>query len=104
MLDNNTKDNEHEPDKITLTQRPEPQVVPVCTVLSDGTVRVEGQSMSPLDLQRLLMAAAVAITHASMQRVVSLERMLLLIRQRFDGFDRDTLAALDTVFKAGQPH
>jgi hypothetical protein len=88
---------EEEPAKTTLTQR-KPEPAPVCTVFSDGAIRVESNTgLSLVELQRLLLASALSITDRTVQRGAAMERVLMLIQSRYDGFDPEVEHSIATV-------
>jgi hypothetical protein len=92
-------------DKMTL--RPREQVpqepTPVCTLFSDGGIRVEnGVGLTLIELQRLMLASVLSISDRTVQRGAAMERVLAGIQQRFDGFDPETEDAIATVL--GQRH
>lgn len=83
------------PDKTTLTPKEQPKPLPVVTVLSDGTIRVDNAEVGLGQVYSLLLNAAAGITGHAINRAMTLERMLATIRTRFDGFDDETLAAIN---------
>jgi hypothetical protein len=81
--------------KIEVTPRPEMiQPVPVCTLMSDGTFRVELTGVSIDSLQQLMLSAASSIMSMTIKRAVDMESALRRVRGRFQGFDEETNAAI----------
>jgi hypothetical protein len=91
MLDST---QEVSPEKVTLTSRPEVKPTPICTVMTDGSLKIEQSNISPLDLQRLLLSSAAHVTAQVLQRSMQGDRILAVISQRFEGFDEETEAAM----------
>jgi hypothetical protein len=87
-------------DKTHLTPKEQVQPIPVCTVMSDGSLKVQASQIPLVDLSRLLLSAAGVLTERTVQRAAAMERVLVSISQRFDGFDAETEKAIATVLGA----
>jgi hypothetical protein len=96
MLD----DAEGRDDKVHLTPKVEAQPIPVCTVMSDGSLKVQAAQIPLVELNRLLLSAAGILTERTVQRAASMERVLASVQRRFDGFDAETETAIATVLGA----
>ena len=83
------------PDKVTLTPKDLPKPTPVVTVLSDGTIRMDARDVGLGQVYGLLMNGAAGITAHTINKAMRLERMLITIRDRFDGWDEETLEAIN---------
>jgi hypothetical protein len=84
-------------EKLTLTPR-QAEPTPVCTLFSDGGIRVEqGTGLSLMELQRLMLASVLSISDRTVQRAVAMERVISMIQERYDGFDPETEQAIGTV-------
>jgi hypothetical protein len=72
--------------KLVATPKPP---MPICTLLSDGSIQVEQEQISMLDMQRMLLVAAGNITGRVMQRAAGLERTLTGVYARYS-FNEET--------------
>jgi hypothetical protein len=88
------------PEKITLIEKPEAKPTPVCTVFNDCSIRVDGKGIGLIELQRLLLGAAVQVMDRTVQRAVAMEGALIRVHTRFDGLDEETDAAIRQVLGA----
>lgn len=95
MLDDTEQHSD--PPKATLSPRPEAKPVPICTVMSDGSIQVVGKGIGAVELNRLLLATAAAVTDRAVTQAVALQRVLAMINSRFDGFDEETAQAIASV-------
>jgi len=86
-----------EPEKATLVPKPGATPVPLCTVMSDGSMKING-AVSAVELARVLLQAVAGLTERVMQRGIESDRLLLTIRQRYDGLDEETEQALNHLF------
>jgi hypothetical protein len=85
---------EPQPEKVTLTPKPQRQPVPVCTLFDNGYMKVEPTGVGLTELHRLLLGAAAQITERTLQRAVTMERVLVAVQRGFDGFDQETGQAI----------
>jgi hypothetical protein len=83
--------------KITLTPKARAQPIPICTVMSDGQVKVPDPQMPLSELNRMLLTASGLITERLLQRAGAMEQVIRSIGQRFDGFDPETETAIAAV-------
>jgi hypothetical protein len=100
MLDDTTREDKPEkPGKARLTPKAPPPPVPVCTLMSDGSVALEDEQkrIPLLELNRLLLSASAVITERTAQRAAAMESVLGVVQARFDGFDPQTEKAMATV-------
>jgi hypothetical protein len=75
---------EAEPQKKPLARR-QAEAVPICTLYSDGAIRVEDRAgVSLMELQRLLLASVLSIADRTAQRATGMERLLGAIQTRFE--------------------
>ena len=81
-------------DKTHLTPKAGAQPIPICTVMSDGSLKVQAPQIPLVELNRILLGAAGILTERTVQRAAAMERVLSSINQRFDGFDADTEQAI----------
>jgi purine nucleoside permease len=93
MLD----DAEAREGKQHLTPKPGAEPIPVVTVMSDATVKVQQPQMPLVDLNRVMLMASAILTERTVQRAAAMERLLQSIQQRFDGFDPATQQAFAAV-------
>lgn len=87
-------------DRATVSPRPEAQPVPVCTIMSDGTFRVEAQGIGFMDLYRLIEQAGLNMVDRAIGRAAAMESVLVRIKTRYQGFDDETATDLDRVLGA----
>jgi len=85
-------------DKTTLTEKPGTAPTPICTIMSDGSVRVTGAQVHAVDLLRVLLQALAGLTERCVTRGMESERLLLRIRDRYAGLDEETEQALSALF------
>jgi hypothetical protein len=94
---------EDQPARTKLTPRPA-EPIQVCSLFSDGGIRVEqGSGLSLIELQRILFTAALSITDRTIQRGAAMERVLAGIHARYEGLDAETEQAIATVLGQRQP-
>jgi hypothetical protein len=86
-------DVEERPEKTTL----KPKAVPICTLFADGSLKVEGQGIGLIELQKILLSSVASISERTLQRAAAMEHVLTMVQQRFDGFDPATEKAMTTV-------
>ena len=83
-------------EKITLTPRVlEP--VPMCTVMSDGTLQVPDPHTPLVVLNRTLLSASAILTERTVQRAAGMEQVLGTVQRNFKGWDEETGVAIATV-------
>jgi hypothetical protein len=90
-------------EKQPLVEKSGATPMPVCTLLSDGSLRVEGSRVGLVELHRMLLMHASAIAERTVQRAAAMEQVLARIEQRFSGFDADTARALASVLGQTPP-
>lgn len=94
-------DDTEKPDRPTLTPKIKAEPQPLCTVMTDCSIRFESDlRVTPLDLQRMLLSAAANVTAQVMQRSMLSERLLAKISAGFDGLDDETQRAINTVLNS----
>jgi hypothetical protein len=84
-------------EKITLTPKPGAQPIPLCTVMSDGQVKVQAPQIPLVELNSALLQASSIITDRLVQRAAAMERVIRSVHMRFDGFDPETEQAIAAV-------
>lgn len=102
MPDDGVTQADPQDEKITLTPRLQRQPVAVATLFDSGQLRVEPCGIGLTELHRLLLGAAAQITDRTLQRAVAMERVLVAVQQRFDGFDAETAQAIAAVLGQSQ--
>jgi hypothetical protein len=79
---------------VTVTPRPQRQPVAVCTLYDNGYLKVEPTGIGLAELHRLLLGASSQFTERTLQRAVTMERVLVAVQRGFDGFDHETSTAI----------
>jgi hypothetical protein len=93
MLDNTEGSGEG---KQRVTPRPE-EPIPLCTVMSDGSIKVQSPQTPLVDLNRTLLYASATLTERTVQRAAAMEQVIVSVQRRFDGFDDQTTHAMAAV-------
>jgi hypothetical protein len=88
--------------KISLTPKPGAQAIPLCTVMSDGQVKVQAPQIPLIELNGALLTASGIITERLVQRAAAMERVIRSLQQRFDGFDPETEQMMIAVLGGGR--
>jgi hypothetical protein len=84
-------------EKPTLTPRPKIEPTPICTLMSDGSLKfLNDAPMNPIDLQRMLLSAAAVITARIAQHAALATNTLAAIRQDFQ-LNEETEHAIQNV-------
>lgn len=89
-------------EKISLTPKPGAQPIPLCTVMSDGQVKVQAPQIPLVELNQALLTASNIITGRLVQRAAAMERVIRSLQQRFDGFDPETEQLMIAVLGGGR--
>jgi hypothetical protein len=87
-------------EKTTVSTKAGTQPIPVCVVMSDGSLKVQAPQIPLVELHRVLLQAASILTERTVQRASAMERVLLSVHQRFDGFDDETAQSMAAVLGA----
>jgi hypothetical protein len=90
-------DQEFDQVRQKVTPREVAPAEPICTLFKDGSMRVEGQQVALVELQRCLLGAALTVTGQTVQRATMMEQVLRRMRDRYDGFDTETNDALVSI-------